>query len=371
MSRWIILDRDGTLIREKGYLHDPKEVELIAGVTEGLRLLAAAEYRFAVVTNQSGIGRGYYSEGDMRAVHARIDEILAVDGIKIDGWYHCPHLPEEGCGCRKPKRGLVETAAAELGFSLTDIAAVIGDKECDLMLAKAVGAPSALVMSGYGSVEYAKGVRGDLNCEDMSETARRIIKKEENMLEKGEIYRRNMDDHLKTAVRMAALEETVCLAAKKITAALLAGGRLFLCGNGGSAADAQHIAAELSGRYLKERRALDAAALSCNSSALTALGNDYGYDEIFSRQIEAHGRCGDLLIAISTSGNSANVLKAVSVAKGKGIFTVGLTGENGGRLREAADLTICAPSSFTPRIQEIHILIGHTICEMVERDFCG
>ncbi|MDO5114990.1 MAG: D-sedoheptulose 7-phosphate isomerase [Synergistaceae bacterium] len=190
-------------------------------------------------------------------------------------------------------------------------------------------------------------------------------------MQKSEIFRGNVKGHLDTASRMAELEGEVCAAAERIISALGDGGRLFLCGNGGSAADAQHIAAELSGRYLKERRALDAAALSCNSSVLTALGNDYGYYEVFSRQIEAHGRRGDVLLAISTSGNSENILRAVSSAKKLGVFTIALTGAGGGRLRESADMTICVPSSFTPRIQEMHILIGHTLCEMVETAFFG
>lgn len=370
MSRWIILDRDGTLIKEKDYLHDPDEVELIPCVVKGLRKLAAAGYRFAVVTNQSGIGRGYYSESDMRAVHLRIDDMLAGEGIKIEGWFFCPHMPQDGCCCRKPKRALIDKAAVKFGFTLSDIAAVVGDKECDILLAKAVGVTSVLVMSGYGSMEYSRGVRGDFNCEDMSEAAERIIKMRDNRIKTSEIYCRNIKEHIEIASRMTALEDLICTVAGKITEVLRSGGRLFLCGNGGSAADAQHIAAELSGRYLKERRALDAVALSCNSSALTAIANDYSYDEIFSRQIAAHGRHGDLLIAISTSGNSENVLKAVTVAKDLGAFTIGLTGENGGKLWKTADITMRVPSSFTPRIQEMHILIGHTICEIVERDFC-
>lgn len=371
MSRWIILDRDGTIIKEKNYLHDPNEAELGYGVADGLRKLAAEGYRFIVVTNQSGIGRGYYSEDDMHAVHARIDKLLANEGIKINGWYYCPHRPEEDCGCRKPKQGLVKKAALELGFGLPDIAAVVGDKECDVLLAKAIGAPSVLVMSGHGGAANTHGVHGDFNCRDMSEAAGRIIEMEESKLKMGETYRRNIKDHMKTTSLMAELEDRVCVVAERVIATLRRGGRLFLCGNGGSAADAQHIAAELSGRYLMERRALDAIALSCNTSALTAIGNDYSYDDIFSRQIEAHGRCGDLLVAISTSGNSGNILRAAATAKRLGIFTVGLTGDNGGELRAAVDMAICVPSSFTPRIQEMHILIGHTICEIVEGGFYG
>ncbi len=150
--------------------------------------------------------------------------------------------------------------------------------------------------------------------------------------------------------------------------AVLRGGRLFFCGNGGSAADAQHMAAELSGRYLLERRAIDAQALSCNSSAVTAVGNDYGYDRIFARQLEAHGRRGDVLVAISTSGTSLNVVQALERARSMGIHCLAMTGCHGRRVGELADVLIAVPSDQTPRIQEMHILIGHSLCQFIEAE---
>lgn len=148
--------------------------------------------------------------------------------------------------------------------------------------------------------------------------------------------------------------------------ALTEGKKPILFGNGGSAADAQHIAAELVGRFAFDRPALPALALSVNSSCLTAIGNDYGFDVVFARQIEALGRPGDVAIGISTSGNSPNVLSAVAVARKMGLHTVALTGASGGALKAAVDHCICVPSSETPRIQECHILIGHIISELVE-----
>jgi D-sedoheptulose 7-phosphate isomerase len=150
--------------------------------------------------------------------------------------------------------------------------------------------------------------------------------------------------------------------------ALTGGNKILLFGNGGSAADAQHIAAELVGRFAFDRPALPALALSVNSSCVTAIGNDYGFDQVFSRQIEALGRAGDVAVGISTSGNSPNVLRAVVTAKTMGLRTIALTGLGGGKLKRAADRCICAPSSETPRIQECHILIGHIISDLVERE---
>jgi D-sedoheptulose 7-phosphate isomerase len=155
----------------------------------------------------------------------------------------------------------------------------------------------------------------------------------------------------------------------EIAQALGNGKKILICGNGGSAADAQHIAAELVGKFMKERRALPAIALNTNTSVITAIGNDYSYDDIFARQVEAFGTSGDILIGISTSGNSKNVLKAFEIAKNISIMTVALTGQSGGKMKEMVDICINVPSSLTPRIQEAHITIGHIMCEIAEAYF--
>jgi D-sedoheptulose 7-phosphate isomerase len=151
--------------------------------------------------------------------------------------------------------------------------------------------------------------------------------------------------------------------------ALESGGKIILFGNGGSAADAQHIAAELIGKYLRDRRALAALSLTTNASSLTAIANDYTYEEVFSRQIEAIGCKGDLAIGISTSGDSKNVIRALLAAKKKGLVTVGMTGSNGGKVRRETDYCLCIPSERTPRIQEAHIAVGHILCEIIEEHF--
>jgi D-sedoheptulose 7-phosphate isomerase len=151
--------------------------------------------------------------------------------------------------------------------------------------------------------------------------------------------------------------------------ALESGGKIILFGNGGSAADAQHIAAELIGKYLRDRRAFAALWLTTNASCLTAIANDYTYEEVFSRQIEAIGCKGDLAIGISTSGDSKNVIRALLAAKKKGLVTVGMTGSNGGKVRRETDYCLCIPSERTPRIQEAHIAVGHILCEIIEEHF--
>jgi len=156
--------------------------------------------------------------------------------------------------------------------------------------------------------------------------------------------------------------------ASEIVKCFKAGGKVILMGNGGSAGDAQHIAAEFVGRYKKERKSYPALALNANTSTLTAVGNDYGYDVTFSRQVEGFAKKGDVVIGISTSGNSANVYKALEVAKSMGCYSAALLGKSGGTIKNIADLPIIVKSENTPRIQECHIFIGHTVCELVEKE---
>ena len=159
--------------------------------------------------------------------------------------------------------------------------------------------------------------------------------------------------------------------ARLIIEAYRSGKKVVLFGNGGSAADAQHIAAELAGKYDMDRKPLPAEALTVNTSTLTAIGNDYGFEKIFARQVEALGNPGDIAIAISTSGNSPNVIEGVRAAKKKGMITIGLTGADGGQLKNEVHYCICVPSKDTPRIQEAHIMIGHILCELIERALFG
>jgi D-sedoheptulose 7-phosphate isomerase len=163
------------------------------------------------------------------------------------------------------------------------------------------------------------------------------------------------------------LEEVIQI----ITNTFQNGGAVYFCGNGGSAADAQHLAAEFSGRFYKDRKALPSEALHCNTSYLTAVANDYSYDVIYSRLIEGIARKGDVLIGLSTSGNSGNILKAFEMANSMGVITIGMTGAGGGKMKAISNYLIEVPSNTTPRIQESHILIGHIICELVEKNIFG
>jgi D-sedoheptulose 7-phosphate isomerase len=199
-------------------------------------------------------------------------------------------------------------------------------------------------------------VEGEVNADDLAALVAQRAQ------ESAELIRRLAEPELCAQVAGVALS---------IADSIRGGGKLVLFGNGGSAADAQHMAAELVGRYLVDRDALPAIALTVNSSIVTAIANDYSYDDVFSRQVEALCREGDVVLAISTSGNSTNVVAAAEAARRLGARAIGLTGAGGGRLAEACDECIRIPSDDTPRIQEGHAIVGHVLCEIVERELAA
>ena len=176
-------------------------------------------------------------------------------------------------------------------------------------------------------------------------------------------------DTKQSVLQNEGLLKTIGASVDVIVNAFRNGNRVYFCGNGGSAADAQHLAAEFSGRFYTNRKALPAEALHCNTSYLTAVANDYGFEEIYSRLIDGIGETGDVLIGLSTSGTSANIIKAFETAKSKGMITIGFTGKSGGTMKPLCDHLINIPSTDTPRIQESHIMVGHIICQLVEEKY--
>ena len=183
------------------------------------------------------------------------------------------------------------------------------------------------------------------------------------------IIEKEIAEHLKVAMTMSSLIDRVEIAAQLCIDALQEGGKLLIFGNGGSAADAQHIAAELVGRYKVNRKGLSALALTTDSSALTAIGNDFGYKSLFDRQVEALANKGDVLIGISTSGKSINVVNALKLGSQLQCKTIGFSGNDGGQMNKICDVNLVIPSKDTPRIQEMHIVLGHTICHLIDLEF--
>lgn len=188
-------------------------------------------------------------------------------------------------------------------------------------------------------------------------------------MDSGRIIRSRLAEHQEVIALIAddvKLQKVISSAVEAICQCFSHGGKVYFCGNGGSAADAQHLAAEFSGKFYIDRKVLPSEALHCNTSYMTAVANDYSYDIVYSRLIEGLGHQGDVLVGLSTSGNSKNIVNAFAVCKNLGIITIGMTGANGGTMRQSSDMLITVPSLDTPRIQEAHITIGHIICELVE-----
>lgn len=184
------------------------------------------------------------------------------------------------------------------------------------------------------------------------------------------LIRRHLSESAEIKLKLAETQaETIDAMANAIIDALEGGGKVMICGNGGSAADSQHIAAELVGRFKKHRKGLAAMALTTDTSILTSLGNDYGFDSVFSRQVESLGKPGDVLVGISTSGKSPNVVQALQQAKSMGLKTAVLLGASKGPMTNLADIAVCVPTTDTARIQECHITVGHIICDLVESRF--
>lgn len=380
-KRFVIVDRDGTLIVEKKYLASPDQVELLPGAARGLKRLRDMGLGIVVVSNQSGVGRGYFGMDAVERVNARMSELLAPSGAGVDGVYVCPHTPHDSCTCRKPGTGLVMQAASDFGFDPA-AAFVIGDKQCDIDLGRNCGATTFLVETGYGREHLAKEwAKADLVVQDLAEAADCIeaIRKDESMATPvlaglvtgaAERLRKHILGSITTKQRLLEqCEAPILAAAGAIAASMAAGGKMLLCGNGGSAADCQHLAAEmvsvLNQSFL--RPGLAAIAMTTDSSILTASANDFGFEGIFARQVQALGKPGDVVVGISTSGNSENVARALSYASGNGMRTIGLTGASGGRIAEIAEIAVRVPSTTVQHIQESHIAIGHILCDLVER----
>jgi histidinol-phosphate phosphatase family protein len=388
--RYVLLDRDGTLNEEKHYLSDLDQFHLMPGAIEALGRLQEMGLGLAVITNQSGVARGYFDLECVESIHKRLSELLAAAGVRLAGIYFCPHSPEANCACRKPAPGMIHRAVTELGLDPRQCF-LVGDKLSDIELGKVVGATTFLVRTGYGAELLKTEQTGaDYVVADLKEAStviEKIIKKDA----RHEDNRRNGAESSQTcgvskqeasaqirhyllasaeAARRTAEHsvEGIAAAADAITSSLRRGGKLLICGNGGSASQSQHMAAELVSTLNKNvrRPALAAISLTTDTSILTAISNDFGFGEVFQRQVEALGRPGDVLLAISTSGNSENAVRAVEQAKRQQIHTIALVGPNLCALANAADTLIPVPIEDTQHIQEIHLAIEHLLSILVE-----
>lgn len=368
----VILDRDGVLNEELGegaYLADPQTFRWLPGALNALAQLHALGVRVSVATNQSGIGRGIMSESELAAVHQKMTSDAHNAHGSIDAVFYCPHPPDAKCSCRKPAPGLIVAAITQSGI-LPVNTLVIGDAARDLEAAHSAGAPAALVRTGKGRLYESSAVaQGIPVYEDLRALVAALASTGTGTdpQDSPESLQTIFTDHMRVVSESASLLLPIlhqCIGVAR--RCLGAGNKILACGNGGSAADAQHFVAELVGRYHRSRPALSAMVLGGESATFTAVSNDFGFDHVFARQVDALARRGDVLIALSTSGNSRNVINAAMAARKRNCTVIALTGRSGGNLAPHADITLRVPSDTVARIQEVHELCLHTLAQALD-----
>jgi D-sedoheptulose 7-phosphate isomerase len=367
--RHVILDRDGVLNEEAGentFVTTPRKFQWLPGALEALAHLHAMGVRVSVATNQSGVGRGILSELDLIAIHEKMCLDAKEAGGSIDAIFCCPHGPDDSCTCRKPAPGLILAAVRESGI-LSSHTVVIGDAARDLDAARAAGARAILVRTGKGR-QYEKYAtdQGISIFDDLQAfTGELSLSPHESNIPG--LLRSIFSEHIDVVTEAAQAILPALAECIHITRGCLArGNKILVCGNGGSAADAQHFVAELVGRYNHSRPALSAVVLGTDAATVTALSNDFGFEQVFARQVEALARSGDMLIALSTSGNSPNVINAAVAARELDCVIIALTGRSGGELAKHADITLRVPADSVARIQEVHGLCLHSLAQALD-----
>jgi D-sedoheptulose 7-phosphate isomerase len=368
--RHVILDRDGVLNREAPagkYIANSKDFHWIARSLDALATLRNLGLRISVATNQSGIGRGLMSDQDLQAVHRKMSADAEAASGAIDAIFYCPHLPTDNCTCRKPAGGLIVLAMrqAEIPAAQT---LVIGDDLRDLEAALSEGVRAAMVRTGKGSRHEAQASSlGVPIFDDLAALAHSLSESVKAASGVSALPAAVFAEHIAVANEAATTMRTSLLQCMAlITEGLLLGHKVIACGNGGSAADAQHFIAEVVGRYKAARAALPGIALPTDPATLTAIANDFGFEHVFARQINALAQRGDILIALSTSGNSPNVINAADAARDRGCTVIAFTGRSGGELAQHADLLLAVPSDSVARIQEMHGLCLHALAEAID-----
>lgn len=346
--RAVITDIDGVLTDGKLMLSDRAEINkrICYKDLDAVSLFREKGIKFGIISGESD------------------------DFTDLINWKMCPDYFFPGC---KDKKKKLEDISDNEGIALSSIC-YIGDGKYDIEAIKAAGV-GVCPLDAIGEVkkvsDFVLECKGGDGC--LAAVFSLLFGEEDITLNaENDIVLKDFLDHKKiidSVISDYELRNIVYTIAEEISKSLKQGGQLLLCGNGGSAADAQHLATELVSRFYCERIALNAEALTANTSTLTAVGNDYSFDRVFARQVESKGRPGDILVGLSTSGESENVIEAMKTAKRMSMKTIAFTGRKDSTLKNLADMTVTVPAEDTPRIQEMHILIGHIICELVEKKF--
>ncbi len=376
----VLLDRDGTIIDDRGYVGSVEAVELLDGAAEAIAALNAAQLPVAVVTNQAGVARGFYGIEDVRAVHAHIDELLAREGAHIDAWLFCPYHPNgiveeyaRWSSDRKPAPGMALAAADRLGLDLGR-SWVVGDSECDVELARGVGARPirigdvddetqvTTVPSLAAAVSHVLADHGSRE----SWTAQ-VLTFPQMRYESAYLFAEHYSHELAQAlatVDVAAFDR----ASKVLADAYDRDAAVFVCGNGGSASIANHLQCDhVKGVRVGTDLHTRVTSLSTNVEILSAIANDIGYEAVFEYQLESMARPGDVLVAVSSSGSSPNVVRALRWAEEHGLQTIAMSGFGGGDARRVAGVSIHVDARNYGIVEDAHQACMHLLAQYVRQ----
>jgi histidinol-phosphate phosphatase family protein len=371
----VILDRDGTIIEDRGYVGSVDRVVLLDGAAEAVAALNAAGIPVAVATNQAGVARGYYGIADVRAVHAHLDEILASHGAHVDAWLFCPYHPEgvvdeyaRWSSDRKPAPGMALAAAQRLHLDLAQ-SWVVGDRDCDVALARAVGArPIRIGPSPEDPLvpqvpDLATAVAHILVERNAPAASPRELAFPQMQYESAYLFAEHYAGelgHALATVDMAAFDR----ASKVLADAYDRDAAVFVCGNGGSASIANHLQCDhVKGIRVGTELHTRVTSLSTNVEILSAIANDIGYDAVFEFQLESMARPGDVLVAVSSSGRSPNIVRALSWAENHGMQTIAMTGFGGGDARRVAGVSIHVDAYNYGIVEDAHQACMHLLAQ--------
>lgn len=394
----IFLDRDGTINKYVGFLRKEEQFELLEGVSEAIRKINRSGYLAVVVTNQPIIARGEVTYAGLQNIHNKLETLLGKDGAYLDGIYFCPHHPDNGyegevkelkidCECRKPKPGLLLHAAKYLNIDL-ERSWMIGDGKNDVLAGKNAGCRTALI----GSDDFGQ----DVTVDSLLSFVDQIVEKT-GMDKLDEKINSHLDLLIERYPVLKPCREDILNAYYLLEDAYAHGNKLLVAGNGGSAADSEHIVGELMKGFVQQRKpddsfrkrlqeedeelgsvladslqgALPAIALDGHPALSTAYMNDCEPLLCFAQQVNGYGKAGDVFLGISTSGNSKNVLYALTTAHAKGMKVIGLTGAKSSKVEQMSDVCIKVPQAETYMIQELHLPVYHCLCLMLEDRFFG
>ncbi len=368
MQKVAFLDRDGVIIEDMGY---PKEARFLPGAEELLKSLHSAGYRIAIVTNQSGVARGILQKKDVERVNKAVYDFVRENTGQDVPILYAPDHPKFPTRRRKPETGMFEEVLEllEIRNPLRTKCICIGDKDSDIIAGKLFGCFTIKVGSvGFANPDFSI----QAPCAIPKNVLHAVPERERLLHDPERMFEAESEYLVHVVLTTAKYWKTEILtAAGIISKAIKTGKAVLVLGNGGSAADGDHFVGELIGRFKKERKGLPALSGTLSTAALTAIANDYGYEEVFTRIVESFANSLGACILISTSGESENVIRAAQLCKRLGIPTVGLLGKGGGRCAKICDIPIIVPSWSTPHIQEVHKRILHFIAEVVERDCTG